>query len=872
MEKIQERIINITDKLENNCVIGAIRQGMILMIPLLVVGYMSAMLINLPIPAFQHFLSELWGGCIRAFLENAYVSVNEFFAVYLTVATSVSYSMMKRRRCGIYESTGNIVVLVVITLAAFAAYAGIGYEDFSVARCSNMYAFNALLVALISGGIYYALKESRFLQTKQRTNADNVYIGAVEGILPAVVIIGFFVLLRQVIYVLFGVYGLQELLEIVFNFLLKPLKNGVGAGLIIILLTHSLWFFGIHGHNMLDTVIKQNFADVTAGIFSKTMQDVFVNLGGTGAALCLVIAILLFAKKKGARQLAGMAAPSVLFNISEIALFGIPVILNPIFLIPFLLVPVSNFLITYAAIYLGLVPHVIREIDWTTPIFLSGYQATGSWAGVILQLVCLTVGILIYKPFIGLYEKENERCMLRDVKRLVEEMQREEENIAISYLTKREDDLGHIARILAADLVDAVRKKELFLVYQPQVNCEEVCIGVEALIRWKHPEIGFIYPPLIIQLAKEKKVLHKLEEYIIDEAANVLSRLEPLIPQDFKISVNITNESLAWEDLEEHIAEAVEKYKISSKYLCLEITEQDALSSSDVVTDKIRNLKARGHRFLIDDFGMGHTSLMYLQTNYFDVVKLDGALTRDILTNERNRDIISSIVYLGKSLHFKIIAEYVETKEQRNKLKELGCDAFQGYLSGQDPIMEHADITMETAEIHSMSMEFFTDPWMKEFFGDREKDFLSMQLEDAIRFIPYGTMVDEFQHIVYETPELTPQERRREWSRLEKIYMPHLDYEEDPFFSKGGFWQKQQHIYNSPFYYIDYVLAQSCAFQYKVWMDEDYREAWKSYLALCRLSASKFYPEMLRECGLKVPFEDGYFEEIVEKLEKKLHA
>lgn len=120
---------------------------------------------------------------------------------------------------------------------------------------------------------------------------------------------------------------------------------------------------------------------------------------------------------------------------------------------------------------------------------------------------------------------------------------------------------------------------------------------------------------MILQLAKEKKVLHKLEEYIIDEAANVLSGLKPLIPQDFKISVNITNESL-----------------------------------------------------------------MYLQTNYFDVVKLDGALTRDILTNERNRDIISSIVYLGKSLHFKIIAEYVETKEQRNKLKELGCDAFQGYL------------------------------------------------------------------------------------------------------------------------------------------------------------------------------------------------
>ena len=448
MEKLQKHIMNITDKLENSCVIGAVRQGMIMMIPLLVVGYMAAMLINLPIPAFQKFLSELWGGCVRVFLRSIYISVNDFFSVYLTIATSVSYSMMKRRKQGIYESTGNVVILVIITLAAFAAYAGIQYETFSIARFSNMYAFSALLVALISSSIYYALKGSSFLQAKkQRTNTDNVYIGAVEGILPAVVIIGFFVLLRQVLYVAFGVNGLQELLENLFNFLLKPLKNGLGAGLIVILLTHILWFFGIHGHNMLDVVIKQNFTDVTAGIFSKTMQDVFVLLGGTGAVLSLVIAILLFTKKKGIRNLAGMAAPSLLFNICEIALFGIPVILNPIFVIPFLLVPVSNFLISYAAIYFGLVPHVIREIDWTTPIFLSGYQATGSWAGVILQLVCLAVGVLIYKPFVRMYEDQNERRMLRDVKRLVEEMQREEENNAISYLTKREDDLGHVARI-----------------------------------------------------------------------------------------------------------------------------------------------------------------------------------------------------------------------------------------------------------------------------------------------------------------------------------------------------------------------------------------------------------------------------------------
>lgn len=196
--------------------------------------------------------------------------------------------------------------------------------------------------------------------------------------------------------------------------------------------------------------------------------------------------------------------------------------------------------------------------------------------------------------------------------------------------------------------------------------------------------------------------------------------------------------------------------------------------------------------------------------------------------------------------------------------------AFQGYVSGKDPILEHSDITMETAEIHSMSMEFFTNPWMKEFFGDRYQDFLSMQLDDTMRFIPYGTMVDEFQHIIYENPEMTPAERNQTWRDLEKVYMPHLDYENDPFFEKGGYWQRQQHIYNSPFYYIDYVLAQTCALQYKIWMDENYEEAWASYLKLCRISASMFYQDMLKESGLRVPFEDGYFEEIVEKIEKKM--
>lgn len=184
--------------------------------------------------------------------------------------------------------------------------------------------------------------------------------------------------------------------------------------------------------------------------------------------------------------------------------------------------------------------------------------------------------------------------------------------------------------------------------------------------------------------------------------------------------------------------------------------------------------------------------------------------------------------------------------------------AFQGYISGKDPIMEHADITMETAETHSMSMEFFTNPWMEKFFGGRAKEFLLSQLEDAITFIPYGSMVDEFQHIVYDHPEMTPAERKTAWKELEKAYKPHLSYiPECSFFEAGGFWQKQHHIYSSPFYYIDYVIAQTDAFQFRLMMEQDYHKAWERYLELCRESASDFFTNMIRNAGLKSPFEEG---------------
>ncbi len=184
--------------------------------------------------------------------------------------------------------------------------------------------------------------------------------------------------------------------------------------------------------------------------------------------------------------------------------------------------------------------------------------------------------------------------------------------------------------------------------------------------------------------------------------------------------------------------------------------------------------------------------------------------------------------------------------------------AFQGYLAGKDDVREHWDVTMETAEVHSMSMEFFAGPWMELFFGSDAGKFRRMQLEDAICFIPYGCMVDEIHQIDYEYPKLSKSQRHEIWKRLEKQYRPHLDLSGTSFFEKSGSWQRQQHIYSSPFYYIDYCIAQICALQYKVMMEKDRRRAWKSYLRFCRSSARGFFTDMVKKAGLVDPFQPGF--------------
>lgn len=197
--------------------------------------------------------------------------------------------------------------------------------------------------------------------------------------------------------------------------------------------------------------------------------------------------------------------------------------------------------------------------------------------------------------------------------------------------------------------------------------------------------------------------------------------------------------------------------------------------------------------------------------------------------------------------------------------------AFEAYRAFKQelPSLLHSP-TIEACECHSMSMEFLTAPWHHLFFGKQTDKYELGHCDDALVFIPYGCMVDEFQHKVYENPGMTPEQRNELWLSLEKKYRPWIDFDNLPFYSRGGGWQRQLHIYEVPLYYIDYCMAQTVAFQFWNLSRENYAEAWKRYMTFVDKAGTATFAELVESAGLKVPYHAGCIKEIGESISRWL--
>ena len=282
------------------------------------------------------------------------------------------------------------------------------------------------------------------------------------------------------------------------------------------------------------------------------------------------------------------------------------------------------------------------------------------------------------------------------------------------------------------------------------------------------------------------------------------------------------------------------------------------------------NPKPVGDEKILVPIALDMYSKMSKETGEFFKMMVDNELFD--LTTKPNKEMGG---YCTEILDYKvpfIFSNFNGEAGDVNVLCHEAGHALQGYLS-----MKNIDIpdigfpTMESCEIHSMSMEFFAFPYLNNFFGEYGNKYKYHELAGALTFLPYGCLVDHFQHEVYKHPEMSVEERKKTFRKLEKIYKPDIEYSEFPILERGGYFYRQGHIFQSPFYYIDYTLAQVCALQfYKRFLDND-PNYFKDYLHICSIGGTKSFTQIVKEANLISPFEDGCLSSIASCMEDNLN-
>ncbi|MCC0658135.1 PTS sugar transporter subunit IIC/EAL domain-containing protein [Clostridioides sp. ES-S-0123-01] len=673
------------ENVEDNKILYSIKQGMILAIPAIMTGSIALVILNLPIKIYQEYIASLFNGEILNMLT--FINDSTLGIISLIILLTISYSYGK-----IYGSKYTVLVPIV-AMCSFLVFSHGSEIDSYVEIFKTKWLFTAIIVSITSSMLFVKLTESFITSVKFHTEgADADFNMVVSAIIPFITVVFLFSILRVIVINLIGSSNFQDIFYNLFSNIFNSMGRNLMSALLFIFLMHFMWFFGIHGSNVLDTVAKNLFENGMAininlvnnnqlptEIFTKTFFDTMVLFGGCGALLCLVIAIFLSEKRINVRKLAKIASIPALFNINEMLVFGIPIVFNYIMFIPFIITPMILTITSYVAMSTGIVPCTVSAVEWTSPIFLSGYMATDSIRGSLLQLFNLCVGVMIYIPFIKMSQNRYIYMFKNNIENLTNLVKRCELTGEQPNILNHSGKIGSISKMLASDLKFAMKKEDIEIFYQPQVNYDGNIVGAEGLLRWRHSIGGFIYPPLVILLAKEEGFLDELGEYIINKTCVDLKKSESLLINPIKFSVNISPDQLNAPNLPEQIKNIIENNNINPNMLGIEITEQVALSGSQIIIDRINAIHNLGIKLIMDDFGMGHSSLVYLQNNNFDIVKLDGSLVKEILTNKRSSEIIMSIVNLSKNLDFDIIVEYVENLNQRDKLYDLGCEIYQGY-------------------------------------------------------------------------------------------------------------------------------------------------------------------------------------------------
>ncbi|WP_373235840.1 EAL domain-containing protein [Cohaesibacter celericrescens] len=688
------RLVDLTEQLSQRSFFVAVQRGLSLALPLIMVGALALLVRFPPFVWLQSFLTDIFGPHLNVMCDNliagtfGIASLVALFG-FSTVLTDQYIQEHDHRRA-------NPTITAMVVISCF--FIIVAPNDDTTLRSALSLSEGllvALLVAATGGSLFLKLAQLKFLQLPLKASGHDPLVGDVFAIMPAGMLTIFLFAAVKAVFYAIGSDNIAASFDGMLSSLFAGANDNIGFAIGYVFLTQVLWFFGIHGPNLLNSVqdsilIPATNANIDAVVneaeplytFSSQFFDFFVRMGGSGGTLSLILVLLFVSKFTNIRRFALIALFPALCNVNEPLLFGIPLVLNPIYAIPFILTPIVQTVIGYTAIVFDWMPHTSYNTMWTTPALISGYVSTGSFSGVIVQLISLMVGAAIYLPFVKLSERVALQRSKQVLRSLLDKAESQENSQPKHQYINLRGEEGRIAIALANDLEMALEENsdEIYLEYQPQINIlNKQVFGAEALLRWNHQQYGRIAPPITVALAEDAGLIDEIGLKILEVACRQRASWYGYVPDDFVISVNVSPKQLLKPDFDRKVLEILMKTGLSPKLLELEITESTALLPEVHAIGALTKLHGLGVKIALDDFGMGHTSLHYLRVLPFDTVKIDKSLTHYSQDNI-NDHIVKSIVDLGQTLNFKLIIEGIETEEQLDRFCSIGCDQYQGYL------------------------------------------------------------------------------------------------------------------------------------------------------------------------------------------------
>ncbi|WP_285405423.1 MULTISPECIES: EAL domain-containing protein [unclassified Vibrio] len=637
----------------------AIREGLLWILPCLMI---SSLIL------FGASLGEFTVGKDRYWVEtlyNAYYQLNKIFPILLTAALSYILAMQWRL------PRPPIALISIVYLALF-------HQSFSDVKVTFELIISVVtpLYSIPLIAFFYRKKRLKIVKSDHigKTVKDSLNL-IVPSIVTAIIMLCVSWLLVSTLSFFLDFGGLDNLFE----------HSSFTFGVIYSVLNSFLWFIGIHGYYalmpwidiLMAAVPEQVVVSDNAQVVNHSMMAIFVFVGGCGGTLGLVISLLLFTKDRASKLIAIAAFPLVLLNINEVLLFGLPIIFNPRLFLPFLIVPIVNLVISHGVLSAGLVAIPSVVVPFSSPVLFNGWLATqGDFNAVLLQCVLVLVDLAIYTPFVLRMSKLNisDRIAFPFFESSYSRRREEADTLSADKVSEKVSQ-----QRATVELEQGLRRYaqiDFCMEYQPQIQASTgKVISCEALIRAKDPISGeILYPGAFLPYFEQANMMPDIDLWTVKKVVSDL-KLAQLNQCLVPTSINITPETLLDKEVMNRIYRTIEPI---ADWISIEITEESLVMNTARVLESLQRLKELGCKISLDDFGVGYSSLSYLNQFDVDCIKIDRSFVLS-LDNKKGQRVFYAMLKVAQELDLSCVVEGVETQQQLDFIPNESSISIQGW-------------------------------------------------------------------------------------------------------------------------------------------------------------------------------------------------